>query len=224
MTLTEHAPTSGGRLRAAWAAAHAPAPGVPRWARNAAFAVPFTVLPSSIWRIAVCTFHAPIAPNGVNVAGTSSGVPGLPLAVYVVLLSIASELLAFTAVGLVARWGEVFPRWIPVLRGRPVPTLGATALAGAGATVLTLLWTWITVAFALGRRLDGSVTTGPTVLELHDWQGWLVVTAYAPLLLWGPLLAAVTVAYWRRRRSWVPRIADVNRGGEQFRSTTTMAG
>lgn len=23
---------------------------------------------------------------------------------------------------------------------------------------------------------------------------------YAPLVLWGPLLGAVTVAYWRRRR------------------------
>jgi hypothetical protein len=31
--------------------------------------------------------------------------------------------------------------------------------------------------------------------------GWkvLLVAAYAPLLAWAPLLAAVTYAYWRRR-------------------------
>jgi hypothetical protein len=28
----------------------------------------------------------------------------------------------------------------------------------------------------------------------------MAVLAYAPLLLWGPLLAAVTLAYWQRRR------------------------
>jgi hypothetical protein len=28
---------------------------------------------------------------------------------------------------------------------------------------------------------------------------WLAYAAYAPLLLWGPLLLAVTVAYYRRR-------------------------
>ena len=224
MTLTAGAPTTRRRFRAAWTAAHAPVPGVPRWARIGAYAVPFTVLPSSVWRIAVCTFHVPIAPNSVDPAGTSSGVPGLPLAGYVVVLSIVSELLAFTAIGLVAGWGEVFPRWIPVLRGRVVPARGAVALATAGATALTLLWTWVTVAFGLGRRIDGSLTSGPRLVELHDWQGWLVVVAYAPLLLWGPLLGAVTIAYWRRRRGrTVPgAIGDHRRG--PFRSPRTMAG
>ncbi len=132
----------------------------------------------------------------------------MPLAVYVVLLSIVSEVLAFAAVGLVAHWGEVFPRWIPVLRGRAVPVLGALAPAAAGATVLTLLWTWAAVAFGLGRRVDGSRVTGPTVLELHDWQGWAAVLAYAPLLLWGPLLGALTIGYWRRRRCPRPPTAD----------------
>lgn len=200
MTLTEHAPAEA-RLHASWAAAHAPVPGVPSWARTAALAVPFTVLPSSLWRIAVCTFHVPIAPEGLHAADAPSNIPGLPLAAYVVLLSIASELLAFTAVGLIARWGEVFPRWIPILRGRAVPVLAAVVPAAVGATVLTLLWTWMAVSFGLGRRVDGSLATGPTVLELHDWQGWLAVVSYAPLLLWGPLLAAVTISYWKRRRA-----------------------
>jgi len=54
MRLIERAPTKG-RIRAAWAAAHTPVLGVPTWARTAAMVVPFTVLPSSLWRIAVCT-------------------------------------------------------------------------------------------------------------------------------------------------------------------------
>ena len=110
--------TTATKIPAAWAAAHAPAAGVPRWARVAAYAVPLTVLPSSAWRIAACTFHAPIVRGDVVSDVTSSGVPGVPLWLYVILLSIASELLAFTAVGLVSTWGEVFPRWIPGLRGR----------------------------------------------------------------------------------------------------------
>lgn len=223
VSLIDHAPATA-RVRAAWAAAHAPVPGVPRWARTAAFVVPFTVLPSSVWRIAACTFHAPITPDSVKVAGTSSGIPGLSLAVYVVLLSIVSELLAFTAVGLVARWGEVFPRWVPVLRGRRVPILGAVVPAAAGATVLTLLWTWVAITGVLGRRVDGSIATSQKVVEFGDWQGWLVVVAYSPLILWGPLLAALTVAYWKRRRSSDLPIAGVDHSGARFRSPSTMAG
>jgi DNA-binding CsgD family transcriptional regulator len=104
MTSVTDAPAAP-RLGAAWAAAHAPAAGVSRWARMAALTIPFTVLPSSVWRIAVCTFHAPIARSDLLTSTTASGLPGVPLAAYVVGLSVASELLAFTAVGLVSTWG-----------------------------------------------------------------------------------------------------------------------
>src|ERR1051326_8826217 len=181
-----------GRLRDAWAAAHRPAAGVPRWARWAAYAVPYTVLPASLWRIAVCTFHVPIGRGGINPGVAASGVPGVPIELYVVLLSVASELLAFTAVGLVSTWGEVFPRWIPVLRGRQVPTLAAVVPAVLGATVLTMLWTWVAVSFSLGMRIDGRPLGSTSVLSFGDWKGIVAVIAYAPLLLWGPLLAAAT--------------------------------
>jgi hypothetical protein len=100
-------------------------PGVPRWAGNAAYAVPYTVLPASLWRIALCTFHVPIGRGDIGSGLASSGVPGVPLGLYVIVLSVISELLAFTAVGLVSAWGEVFPGWIPVLGGRRVPALAA---------------------------------------------------------------------------------------------------
>jgi hypothetical protein len=183
-------------IRSAWRAAHAAVPGVPRWARLAAYTIPFTLLPSSLWRIAAYTLHAPIADGPTR---APSGLPGISLELYVVLLSLVSEVVAFTGVGLVARWGEVVPRWVPVLSGRSVPKRAAVVAGALGAAVLTLLWTWVAVRFALGQRIDGSPRSAIAPLNFHDWRGAIAVAAYAPLVLWGPLLAAVTVAYDKRR-------------------------
>lgn len=198
MTTTIDLPATG-PFRAAWRAAHRPVPRVPRWARNAAYAVPLTVLPSSLWRIAACTCHLPIVRGGINSAGPS-GLPGVPIELYVIMLSIVSELVAFTAVGLVSTWGEVFPRWIPLLGGRRVPAPAAIVPAALGAVALTLLWTWLAVSLSLGMRINGTPMGSGSVVSFGDWKGLVVVAAYAPLLLWGPLLGAVTLAYWRRRR------------------------
>ncbi|MEU6720440.1 hypothetical protein ABZ897_54075 [Nonomuraea sp. NPDC046802] len=183
-------------MRATWMAAHLAVPGVPRWARIAAYAVPFTVLPASLWRIAAVTFHLPI----------SHGDPGrgevpawLPMEVYVVLLSVFSEVVAFAAVGLIAGWGEVFPRWVPWLRGRRVPPPAAVVPAALGAGVLTYMWTLVAFYVVRGQDVDGRTLAADFPLNVHDWKGLLAIAAYAPLLLWGPLMAALTVAYWRRR-------------------------
>ncbi|WP_433180235.1 hypothetical protein [Actinoallomurus sp. CA-150999] len=199
----------GTRLRAAWAAAHASVAGVPRWARIAAYAIPFTVLPSSLWRVAAVTFHAPIA-HGEQGSGELPS--WLPMELYVVVLSIFSELLAFTAVGLISTWGEVFPRWVPGLRGRKVPVLAAVIPASIGAGILTFMWTSAMAAVSLGRNVHGRPLAADFPLNLYDWKGLLAVAAYVPLLLWGPLLAAVTVAYWKRRRR-TPRLKPARAGG-----------
>jgi hypothetical protein len=185
------------RIRHIWKAAHAAVPGVPRWARLAAYAIPFTVLPSSLWRILAYTFHAPIADGPTH---APSGLPGVSLELYVVVLSLVSEVTAFSGVGLIARWGEVVPSWIPVLGGRTVPARAAVVAAALGAAALTLLWTWVAVQFALGREINGRASPSYIPLNFHDWRGVLAVAAYAPLVLWGPFLAAVTVAYHKRRR------------------------
>jgi hypothetical protein len=159
-------------------------------------AIPFTVLPSGLWRIAAVTLHLPIF-DGQR--GDGDLPSWLPVEVYVVLLTIASELLAFTAIGLIASWGEVFPRRIPWLGGRRVPPLAAAIPATIGATVLTLMWTTVLVTTILGRDIQGRPRAADNPLHFHDWDGLLAVASYAPLVLWGPLLGAVTVAYWRRR-------------------------
>ncbi|MGA5899769.1 hypothetical protein [Streptomyces venetus] len=191
-------PRPPGRLRRAWAAAHSPVAGVPRWARSAAYAVPLVVLPSSLWRVLVAFFDE-------RTAGKAGDLPAwLPSEVYVILLSVLSELVAFTAVGLVAAWGEVFPRWVPLLRGRRVPTWGAVVPAALGAVVLTALWTAASVAEAAGVTLRGEPLPSDYPTAAGGWEAAVFYLCYAPLLLWGPLLGAVTVAYVRRRRGVPP--------------------
>jgi hypothetical protein len=171
------------RLRAAWKAAHAPVAGVPRWARLAAYAVPLVVLPSALWRLHV------VFVNG-----------GLSGKVYVVCLSIVSELVAFTAVGLVAAWGERFPRWIPWLRGRTVPTLVAVIPATVASVILTVVWTVAFVAIFRGVTWDGEPLHPDFPTEGAVWETTIFYLCYLPLLLWGPLLGTATYAYYRRRR------------------------
>ena len=204
------APATTGRLRAAWRSAHTPVPGVPRWARIAAYAIPFTVLPSGLWRIMTVVFHI-----GDDATHGRGQLPSwLPGPVYIIALSVFSELLAFTAIGLIAAWGEVFPRWIPLLGGRRVPPLAAILPAALGATILTVLWTaaFATSLFGLTVRGDRLPSDFPTE-SMHGWQLAFFNSTYVPLLLWGPLLAAVCFAYWRRRcgrtaHAGVPRTAS----------------
>ncbi|MFE9694989.1 hypothetical protein [Micromonospora sp. NPDC005806] len=92
---------------------------------------------------------------------------------------------AVLTLGLVQRWGEVFPRWLPGLAGRRVPPLLAVVPASL-------------VAIA--------VTAG-TLGELANPEFWHAMggfsSATAPMLLWplwGPALGAATLAYHLRRR------------------------
>ena len=177
----------------AWSGLHGrTASDVPRWAVRVAYGVPLTVLPSGLWRIA-----AILEDGGRHGRGD---VPGwMPMLVYVIVLSVLSELLAFTAVGLVATWGEVWPRWIPFLAGRRVPTLAATIPATLAAAVLTV---WVTVAMGCigaGVTIQGDPLPADFPTAGGGWQAFFFYVAYLPLLLWGPLLGVLAVHYYRRR-------------------------
>lgn len=185
MTAVIEGPATTGRLRTAWRAAHAPVAGVPRWARIAALAVPLTVLPAGIWRL-----------PSAFAEGSEFGERA-----YIVFLTIASEAAAFATIGLIARWGEVFPRWVPFLRGRAIPTKAAAVPAAFGALVLTVLWTAAWVAEFAGVTLRGEPTPANFPTQVGGWKAATYYLCYLPLLLWGPLLAAVTLAYVRRRRN-----------------------
>ncbi|MFJ5044470.1 hypothetical protein [Streptomyces sp. NPDC088719] len=187
-----HAPRGEGRLRRVWRAAHEPAAGVPRWARRVAHGVPLVVLPSGIWRLGV--LFTDDKRGGVIEDWAMNG--------YIVFLTLFSEVLAFTAVGLVARWGEVFPRWMPRLRGRRVPTAAAVVPAAIGATILTLVFTVIaTVTTVTQSKINGDPLPADFPSEAGGWEAVYFYAAYLPLVLWGPMLGILTYAYWRRRAS-----------------------
>lgn len=162
-------------------------PAAPRWTRWVAHAVPLIALPSSLWRLALVTglpvgFSAAVLRSDFDIPG--SGYFVLPL------ISLAQEFAALLTLGLVHDWGLVVPGWIPFLGGRPVSTWAAVGPAAAGALLLSIVTTsqyliWDETANQ-GNLSGGYLTV----------MGW----CYAPLLLWGPLLAVVTFNYWTRRR------------------------
>ncbi|MEV5971788.1 hypothetical protein [Streptomyces sp. NPDC051921] len=158
-------------------------PTVPRWAVLAAHAVPLAVLPSGLWRLALVA-GLPVTQDA------GDGTIGLGASLYVVSLSLVSELLAFLTLGLVRAWGEVFPRWMPFLGGRRVNPAAATAAALAGVAGLCAIAAWGVYAEYAG--LGPGIPASPA-------QEAVLVACYAPLVLWPPLLAAVAVAYHRRR-------------------------
>ncbi|WP_411080558.1 hypothetical protein [Streptomyces sp. cmx-18-6] len=173
------------QLRSAWQAAHQPVTGVSRRLRLAAYAVPFVVLPSSLWRLPAAFDE-----------GISFGER-----MYIPSLSIVSELLAFTAIGLIARWGEVFPHWIPRLRGRRVPIKAALLPATLGATILTLTFTILAIANEIqGTTIRGDDLPDNFPGKAGGWEAVWFYICYTPLILWGPLLGVLTIAYYQRRR------------------------
>ena len=164
-----------------------PAAPAPRWARRAATLAVLTTVPSGLWRTAM-VLGVPVGASD-EIRRQRYGFPGWGTA-YVFGLTFLLVGLALLTLGLVQRWGEIVPRWVPLVGGREVPAQAAVVPAGAGAVALTLLWT----------SAMSSVEQIWAVYGLEGAERAFMLACYAPLLLWGPLLAAVTVSYHRRRR------------------------
>lgn len=87
-------------------------------------------------------------------------------------------------IGLIRPWGEVFPRWVPGLAGKPVPIAAAAIPGGFVAATLTFAAVPMLLAFA-GRG-----------------AGEFVLSAFAfPCWYWGPALALAVWGYVAHRRS-----------------------
>lgn len=161
-------------------------PDAPRWAVRTAYAVPLITLPSGLWRLALAA-GLPVTSEPVR---TGWGVA------YVLVLTAVTEGLALLTLGLVQPWGEVVPRWIPLIGGRRVRPLAAVVPALAGAFVLFALS--VLVGFVQGGNLVGGALTDSRAQEV------LLVVCYTPLLAWAPLLAVTAIAYYRRRTAPIP--------------------
>ncbi len=103
---------------------------------------------------------------------------------------------AILTLGLVQRWGEIFPRWVPLLSRRRVPVW----LAVVPASLVAVLVTNAGLMFVRMSAL-GTFSLGDSALTLGNGN-W---AAIAPELLWpvwGLALGAATLAYYYRRRGW----------------------
>lgn len=140
-------------------------------------------MPSALWRLAVVLG----VPLGLAESEYDAMlIPGWGYLI-VPLLSVLQEALALLTWGLVRPWGEVWPRWVPLLRRRRIPVLAAAVPAALGAlacTVYGVLFVWTTL------HADMAIT---------PWGEWVMTMCYVPIVAWGPLLAVTTVPYYRRR-------------------------
>ncbi|MER7893809.1 hypothetical protein ABTX15_28755 [Micromonospora sp. NPDC094482] len=122
---------------------------------------------------------------------------GTPTTWYMVFLSALSMVLALSTLGLVHRWGEQVPHWVPLLGGRPIPGRPVVILAVAGGSLLVA----ITVYFVLNQTFHfvprGWVGIGHDE-PVHPAPDWEVLRYYVPLIAWGPLVVAVAADYRRR--------------------------
>ena len=87
--------------------------------------------------------------------------------------------------GLVQRWGEVFPRWMVGLAGKRVPPAMAIVPASLVSVMVTSAGLQVVRGFLLGGfPADGWATIAPGLV----WP------------LWGTALGAATLAHYYRRR------------------------
>jgi hypothetical protein len=157
---------------------------VPRWARTAAILAALSPVPSSLWRLPLM-FGVSMGMDA-EFMDSMMGHPFWQRAGYLLGLGLVSDGTAFLTLGLVRWWGETWPRWIPGLGGRRVHPMAAIVPATAGGLAVSALW--IPAMFGWTSN----------VTQLNGWTV-LMTCCYAPLVLWGPSLLAVTAAYARRR-------------------------
>jgi hypothetical protein len=102
---------------------------------------------------------------------------------------------AILTLGLIQRWGEIFPRWVPFLAGRRVPIWSAVVPASLVAIAVTIAGRGILTTVILDGNFDQSNwgLVGPALL----WP------------IWGIALGLATLAYYYRRRG---RCAHCGRG------------
>ncbi|MFB9239183.1 hypothetical protein ACFFWC_27240 [Plantactinospora siamensis] len=155
------------------------------WTVRLAHLIPLLALPSGLWRVALVAG----VPLGLLAGGVPARTHGAESA-QIIGLSMFSEALALLSLGLVRRWGEVVPGWVPLLGGRRIPPYAVVTAAGVGSVLLMLTWAYATMNF-FGPNVDLGFA-GP-------WGEALLVACYLPLHLWGPALLALTWAYHRRR-------------------------
>jgi hypothetical protein len=104
---------------------------------------------------------------------------------------------AVLTLGLLQRWGEVFPRWMIGLAGRPVPI--ALAIVPASLVSVLLMVGGIVIWSGLAQMVAALAAGGAEGIELIGE----IIFQVGPTLLfpvWGAALAVAMLGYYYRRR------------------------
>lgn len=99
---------------------------------------------------------------------------------------------AVLTLGLVQRWGEVFPRWMPFVGGKRVPI----ALAVVPASVVSVLM----MVGGISMWSGYAQIVGQTVAGGTQDVGFIGALPTSLFPVWGVALALATLAYYYRRR------------------------
>ncbi|WP_037686714.1 hypothetical protein [Streptomyces aureocirculatus] len=158
----------------------------PEWAERIARVLPLLALPVCLWRLPI-GFDFLMGADAATMSWSRWANVS-----YVVTLSLLSEVFALLCRGLVRPWGEVVPRWVPVLGGRRIPPFAVIVPAALMGLLFTaLLVQWVLCTFHLAGFSDVAYTS--------VWWQLLAAVVSGLMALWGPLILALTYGYYRRR-------------------------
>ncbi|GGO47159.1 hypothetical protein [Streptomyces lasiicapitis] len=159
---------------------------MPLWAERTARLIPLIGLPVCLWRLPIGVdfmMGMDASPTPWNRWASVS---------YVLALSLLSEAFALLCRGLVRPWGETVPGWVPMLGGRRIPPFAVIVPGTLGGLLFTaLLVDWVLCTFHVAGFSDVPYT--------NVWWQLLASTVSGLIALWGPLVLALTYAYYQRR-------------------------
>ncbi|MEO3891668.1 hypothetical protein [Nonomuraea sp. B5E05] len=101
------------------------------------------------------------------------------------------------ALGLISRWGQIVPAWVPWLGGRRVPTGLAAVPALAVGLLVGQYGAMMTSCLAFGFTRTCAPEGGAEVLD----GSWAFAGTYPVFLTWGVCLLGAAVGYIHTRRS-----------------------
>lgn len=148
-----------------------------RWGRRAVAVALVAPLPYEVTRVAwFLGVPLGIDRDFLEMMQSTPGMLGIGLG-----CAVASVLGGVLTHGLVSRWGEVFPRWVPFRAGTPVPP----ALAVVPASVVSVVLIPAGLMMLWNPAIEG---------------GWALRLPSVAWVVWGVALGAATVTYHLRRR------------------------
>lgn len=156
---------------------------VRRWGRVATIAAALSPVPYGLARLSWVT-PWPLGGLGLEEFVVSRELD-LAARLQGFLFAPAAALGVVLTLGLISRWGEIFPQWVPVVGGSVVPVKLAVIPGTLMAAVITLA--------APGFLLEPIMAGEPLELAFTLF--------FFPFPIWGPMLGAAVFAYWLRRSS-----------------------